>query len=278
MVQTAVGFLHCPMTDWKTLCSELLEAAEDLTVLNDGSDARFDAVAERVRAELAQPVLPDEGELTDGELNAMWNCSGIADEYGNHTGNIFEFARAAIALDRTRRALAKSEPVGPSDIELLSMAGNAVGHEIAFGEYEPETECAVEAYGSELIDFARAVLARWGRPATQSAEELIQSYQAGRRDAEADAQQAAEAAEDGPIIGEVAELVAALRDPYIAPLLRERTRAAELLERQQPQPVPVAVLRIEHFRGNAAMENVQFELTADLPPGRYELAVLPLPS
>lgn len=92
------------MTDWKTLCFELLEAVEDMTVLNDGSDARFDAVAERVRAELAQPASPAEGELTDAELNAMWNCSGIADEYGNHTGNIFEFARAAIAFDRSRRA------------------------------------------------------------------------------------------------------------------------------------------------------------------------------
>ena len=39
---------------------------------------------------------------------------------------------------------------------------------------------------------------------------------------------------------EVAELVAALRDPYIAPLLRERTRAAALLQHLQP-PQPVAV-------------------------------------
>ena len=67
-----------------------------------------------------------------------------------------------------RTALSQPEPEGPTDIELLSMAGTAIGHEIGFGEYEPETECAVEAYGSELIDFARAVLARWGRPAIQS--------------------------------------------------------------------------------------------------------------
>jgi hypothetical protein len=39
---------------------------------------------------------------------------------------------------------------------------------------------------------------------------------------------------------EVAELVAALRDPCIAPLLRERTRAADLLQHHQP-PQPVAV-------------------------------------
>ena len=34
---------------------------------------------------------------------------------------------------------------------------------IAIGEYEAETECAIEVYGSELISFARAVLARWGQ-------------------------------------------------------------------------------------------------------------------
>ena len=34
---------------------------------------------------------------SDKELNILWNCSGIADEHGNHTGNIFEFARAVLA-------------------------------------------------------------------------------------------------------------------------------------------------------------------------------------
>jgi hypothetical protein len=34
---------------------------------------------------------------SDKELNTLWNCSGIADEHGNHTGNIFEFARAVLA-------------------------------------------------------------------------------------------------------------------------------------------------------------------------------------
>jgi hypothetical protein len=53
-------------------------------------------------AALAHPKSVD--DVTEDELNTIWNCSGIADEYGNHTGNIFEFARAAIALDRSRRA------------------------------------------------------------------------------------------------------------------------------------------------------------------------------
>jgi hypothetical protein len=58
------------------------------------------------------------------------------------------------------------EPEGPSDEELLAVAAGAINpYEtcgIAIGEYEAETECAIEVYGSELIAFARAVLAGWG--------------------------------------------------------------------------------------------------------------------
>ena len=75
---------------------------------------------------------------------------------------------ASQSMAEVRAALSEREPEGPTDIELLSMAGTAIGHEIEFGEYEPETECAVEAYGSELIDFARAVLARWGNNTSRS--------------------------------------------------------------------------------------------------------------
>jgi len=54
----------------------------------------------------------------------------------------------------------------PSDQELLDIAASTIEpyerSGIATDEYEPETESAVEAYGSELIAYARAVLARWG--------------------------------------------------------------------------------------------------------------------
>jgi len=59
-------------------------------------------------------------------------------------------------------ALAQSKPA-LTDEELLRMAANAIdpyeSSGIAIGEYEPETECAIEVYGSELIAFARDVLA-----------------------------------------------------------------------------------------------------------------------
>jgi hypothetical protein len=33
---------------------------------------------------------------TDDELNVLWNRCGIADEYGHHEGNIFQYARAVL--------------------------------------------------------------------------------------------------------------------------------------------------------------------------------------
>jgi hypothetical protein len=63
----------------------------------------------------------------------------------------------------------------PTDEELLRIAASAIepyeSSGIAPGEYEPETECAVEAYGSELIAYAREVLARHGRSTFYSTED-----------------------------------------------------------------------------------------------------------
>ena len=77
-------------------------------------------------------------------------------------------------LDRARASLAQPEPEGPTDEELLRIAASAIEpyeiSGIAPGEYEPDTECAVEVYGSELITFARAVLARYGKSTSNSTE------------------------------------------------------------------------------------------------------------
>lgn len=69
-------------------------------------------------------------------------------------------------IERARALLAQPEPEGPTDEELLRVAAISIepyeSSGIASGEYEPETECAIEVYGSELIAYARAVLAKWG--------------------------------------------------------------------------------------------------------------------
>ena len=89
--------------------------------------------------------------------------------YDDHGGKWPENEVEALhqAVERARTALAQPEPEGLTDEELLAIAAASIDpYEscgIAIGEYEAETECAVEVYGSELIVFARAVLARWGR-------------------------------------------------------------------------------------------------------------------
>ena len=88
-----------------------------------------------------------------------------------------DIAHAALAESDGSAVSDGREPASvvlqPSDEDLLRVAAIAIdpyeSSGIAFGEYEAETESAVEAYGSELIAYARAVLARWGRPASQPA-------------------------------------------------------------------------------------------------------------
>ena len=80
------------------------------------------------------------------------------------------YYKQADVLLRARAALAE-QPVMPTDEELLHVAATSIepyeSSGIATGEYEPETERVVEVYGSELIAYARAVLARWGNPMPQ---------------------------------------------------------------------------------------------------------------
>ena len=70
-------------------------------------------------------------------------------------------------LQRARALLDQPVAEEPTDEELLRIAASAIepyeSSGIAPGEYEPEAECAIEAYGSELITFARAVLVRYGK-------------------------------------------------------------------------------------------------------------------
>jgi hypothetical protein len=62
----------------------------------------------------------------------------------------------------------------PTDEELLRIAASTIepyeSSGIAPGEYELENECAVEAYGSELIAYAREVLAHYGGSTLHSTE------------------------------------------------------------------------------------------------------------
>ena len=156
------------MTDpnFRALCAELLGELQALrrAVADEiGCPSPEPSVIQRARAALAQPetVAPTDEELED-----------LADAM-NVSGNPVPAMRRALELwGNSQGILASSpqpEPAPPTDEDLLRVAASKIdpyeGFGIAIGEYEQETECAIEVYGSELIAFARAVLARWGTPA-----------------------------------------------------------------------------------------------------------------
>ena len=122
------------MTDWKALCAELL------------------------------------GEL-ENEGHAHWPGGPDGDP-------LIEQTRAALAAEADGPAVPDGrEPASvvgePSDEELLDIAAQSIEpyDKIRPGEYEPENNCAIEVYSSELIAFARAVLARYGHQPAPPAED-----------------------------------------------------------------------------------------------------------
>ena len=97
--------------------------------------------------------------------------------------NYRAYARAAIAAYEAARPTptTPTPPEGLTDERLLELAAAGIdGYDsIEPGEYEPETWIAVEAYGSELIAYARAAIAadRAARPAP-TPEELTSQFRA----------------------------------------------------------------------------------------------------
>ena len=90
----------------------------------------------------------------------------------DHLNRLYNVPNQSALIDKAYDYLSQPEPEEPTDEELLQIAAATIEpyeDGIAIGEYEAETECAIEAYGSELIAFARALIAadraRCGRPA-----------------------------------------------------------------------------------------------------------------
>ena len=74
---------------------------------------------------------------------------------------------------RARAALAQPEPVAPTDEELLTLTENVstehlYAHESLPSDWDFGDYCSSP---KGLIDFARAVLARWGTPANTTSQE-----------------------------------------------------------------------------------------------------------
>jgi hypothetical protein len=183
-------------TDYRALCAELLNALENAIGVIYGEDgtkhiSTADAVITKADAALAQPesegvtlncdeidvpwtylgddVLvyragyaggwakaalgrhPEPQEATDEEISDLWSWAAEQDQ-GPWPTQQHCFARAVIAADRARTALAQPEPEGVSYRDVLAL----------------RDELDADGYGTvDLVAFAHAILARWGRPAIQ---------------------------------------------------------------------------------------------------------------
>jgi hypothetical protein len=111
------------MTDWRALCAELLAALKNairVVYHEDGTQhiSTADSVIAKADAALAQPE--QAGDLSDDELEDVFNANCYTDDYGTYLMDAETFAdgaRAAIALDRSRRA---PVPVAVSEVAELA--------------------------------------------------------------------------------------------------------------------------------------------------------------
>jgi hypothetical protein len=143
------------MTDFRALCAELVETLSkyhdrlEETYHPDSAEAKeLDAgfgVLEHARALLAQPE--PQGPMP--EVDDILRLAAIIRRVdGNHDKGAAALAEAILSHPDSRWQHAQPEPQGPTDEELMALA-------VAVFEDPFSTD----------KDFARAVLARWGRPA-----------------------------------------------------------------------------------------------------------------
>jgi hypothetical protein len=134
-------------------------------VLQEQAEEEFiNWVNNHLSSSVPEPV----AALPAEEVNALWNCCGVADEHGNHTGNIFEFADAVLAR-WGHSALESGRPTVEDFHELHTWM-------------EDEWRANNDGKDLPIEVFGDAVLARWGRvgpepePAFTAEEvELIQA-------------------------------------------------------------------------------------------------------
>jgi hypothetical protein len=219
------------MTDWRALCAELLAALENairVVYHEDGTQhiSTADSVIAKADAALSQPA--PAGEVSDEDLRAAFYRHSFED-FRQRLMTWQEFhagARAAIALDRSRRApvqVAEALAARPL-LEQVAPMGDRIGqHTVAeimvisdraaawLRENPPGQPVAIEPHGCPIPGACACV-----EPAP-------------------------------PTEGEVAELAQWLRKHYECALelgrldwAEKSARAADLLERQQPVPVPVS--------------------------------------
>jgi len=151
------------MTNFRALCARMADELDHYQQLLMDDRRATHALAAEARAALAQP----EPQGLMPEVDDILRLAAIIRRVdGNHDKGAAALAEAILSHPDSRWQHAKPEPQGPSGEKLLEAFDQAVA---AFPPVHSEAESlsAVE-YARELeIRKARAVLARWGRPAIE---------------------------------------------------------------------------------------------------------------
>jgi hypothetical protein len=98
--------------------------------------------------------------MTDFRALCAELLAGIDGDCCPETQGNYYSSEAMNAITRTRAALDEPEMEGPKDEELLESAAKALGY-----KHIPSDETCLTTEAGELLAFARAVLARYSRPA-----------------------------------------------------------------------------------------------------------------
>ncbi len=159
------------LTDYKALCAELADALNGHTSLYEGHESELVA---RARAALAQPepVGPSDGEILS--LMVKHNVAYLRDsKYDGprylrsrtEERQVFEVVRESLALYASPQP--SPVPVAEDVLheEILRLAAEEIGYEFT-GQWflTGGKGLTLETNPLELLNFAHAILARWGRP------------------------------------------------------------------------------------------------------------------
>jgi hypothetical protein len=151
------------MTDtFRALCAELVDIATAHCHPDDDAVGYCAAVLARARAALAQPE--PQGPMP--EVDDILRLAAIIRKVdGNHDKGAAALAEAILSHPDSRWQRAQPEPQGPTDEELLELLSRASGLP------EPRSYIVdggmITSEPGEILSFARAALARWGRPAIE---------------------------------------------------------------------------------------------------------------
>ena len=146
------------MTDYKALCAELIDELHGYASANPHHDS--DELVARARLALAEPEPPDDGEAKTLRELALKELDAWSEERNGPGESII---CDGLAVRLIRDALA-AEPEPPTDDELLKLTEN-VSTEHLYKHRSLPSDWDPGDYASSprgLIEFARAVLQKWG--------------------------------------------------------------------------------------------------------------------